>query len=52
MDAMPYSFANFVTFYVSTERKCHICDIILLDKLTLTQSQCISDKDNSTLSVF
>ena len=42
MDLMSYSFVNFVTFLVSTERKCHICDIIVLNKLTLTQSKCIS----------
>jgi len=41
VDSMSYSFANFVTFVVSTETKCRICDIIVLNKLTLTQSQCI-----------
>ena len=39
---MSYSFVNFVTIQVSVERKCHICDkIIVLNKLTLTQSKCI-----------
>ena len=28
---------NFVTFLVSTERKYHICDSIVLNKFTLTQ---------------
>ena len=43
LDVMSYLFVNFVTFLVSTERNCHICDIIVLNKLTLTQS-CISDR--------
>ena len=43
VDLMSYSFVNFVSFLVSTERKCHICDIIVLNKLTLTQSKCISE---------
>ena len=36
MDLMSYSFFNFVTnFLVATERKCHICDIsVLNNKLT------------------
>ena len=37
MDLMSYLFVNFVTFLVFTKRKCHICDIIVLNKLTLTQ---------------
>jgi hypothetical protein len=41
---MSYSLVNFVTFLVSTERKCHICDIIVLNKLTWTQSKHISDE--------
>ena len=36
---MSYSFVNFVTFLLSTARKCRICDIIVLNKLTLTQSK-------------
>ena len=41
VDLMPYSFVNFVTFLVSTEGRCHICDIIVLNKLTSTQSRSI-----------
>ena len=33
------SFANFVTLLISTERKHHICDIIVHNKLILTQSK-------------
>ena len=36
MDLMPYSLVNFVTFVVSTERKCYICGVIVLNKFTLT----------------
>ena len=43
VDLMSSSCVNFATFLVSTERKCHICDIIVLNKSTLTQSQRISD---------
>ena len=43
MDLMSYSFVNFVIFLVSTERKCHICDTSVLNKLALAQSKCISD---------
>ena len=43
VDFMSYSFVNFVTFLISTERKCHICDIIVLNKLALTQSKRSSD---------
>ena len=39
MDLMSYSFVNFATFLISTGSKCHICDIIVLIKLTLTQSK-------------
>lgn len=31
-----------MTFLVSIERKCHICDMIVLNKLALTQSEHIS----------
>ena len=34
---MSYPFVDFVTFLVSTERKFNIRDIIVLNKLTLTQ---------------
>jgi hypothetical protein len=37
MDSMTYSFVNFVTFKVAAERKCHICDMVELNKLTLPQ---------------
>ena len=43
VDLMSYSFVNSLTFLVSTEWKCHICDIIVLNKLTLTQSKHISE---------
>ena len=46
MDLMSCSFVNYVTLLVSIERKHHTCDIIVLDKLTLTQSKCISDISN------
>lgn len=36
VDLMSYLFVNFVTFSVFMERKCHICDIIVRNKLTLT----------------
>ena len=39
VDAVWYSVLNFVTFLVSTERKCHVCDIIVLK----TQSKRISE---------
>jgi GTPase Era involved in 16S rRNA processing len=39
VNLMSYSFVNFVTFVVSTERKCRICDNIVLNKLTSTHSQ-------------
>ena len=42
VDLMSYSLVNFVTFLVSSERKCHICDIIVFNKLTLTQSKRIT----------
>ncbi len=42
VDLMSYTFVNSVTFLVSTERKCHSCDIIELNNLTLTQSNRIS----------
>ena len=42
VDLMLYSFVYFVTFLISNERKCQICDIIVLNKLTLTQSERIS----------
>ena len=42
VDLMSHSFANFVTFLSSTKRKCHRYDIIVLNKLTLTQSKYIS----------
>jgi hypothetical protein len=42
VDLMSYSFVNFVTILISIERKCHIYYIIMLNKLTLTQSKCIS----------
>lgn len=36
------SFVNFLTFLVSTKRKCHICDVIIvLHKSTLTQSKAL-----------
>ena len=35
MDLVSYLFVNFVIFLISIERKCHICDIIVLHKLTL-----------------
>ena len=38
VDIMSYSFVDFVTCLVSTERKFDILDIIVLNKLTLTQS--------------
>jgi len=42
MDLISYLFVNFVKFLVSPERKCHVCDIIVLNKLTLTRSKLIS----------
>jgi len=39
---MSYSFVDFVTCLVSTKRKFDIRDIIVLNKLTLTQSKLIS----------
>ena len=44
MDSRSFSFVNFATFLVSTKRKCHICDIIVLNKLTLTKSKRISEQ--------
>ena len=44
VNLMSYSLVKVVTFLVSTERKCHICDIIVLNKLTLMQSKHISDE--------
>ena len=32
-------FLSFVTFLVSTKKKCHICAIIVHNKLTLMQSR-------------
>lgn len=32
---MSHSFVNFVTFLLSTKRKCPTCDIIVLNKTTL-----------------
>lgn len=52
MDLMPYSLVNFVTFVVSTERKCYICDSIVLNKLTLTESKRISDDLVATFGFF
>ena len=52
VDLMSYSFVNFVAFLVSTERICHICDIIVLTKLTYTQSKRISDFSDWYLGVF
>ena len=42
MGLMPYLFVKFVIFLVFIKRKCHICDIIIFNRLTLTQSKCIS----------
>ena len=39
MDFISYSFVKFVTVLVSNERKLHICDIIVLNKLTITLSK-------------
>jgi hypothetical protein len=38
MDFMSYLFVNFVTFSIFMEKKCHICDIVVRNKLTFTQS--------------
>ena len=32
VDLMSYSNVNFMTFSVITKRKCHICDIVVLNK--------------------
>ena len=39
VNLISYLFVNFVTFLVFTERKCQICDITVLSKLTKTQSK-------------
>ena len=52
VEEMSYSFVNIVTFLVSTGRKCYICDSILLNKLTLTQSKRISDHLVATQGFF
>ena len=52
VEKMSYSFVNFVIFLVSTERKCYICDSIVLNKLTLTESKRISDDLVATLGFF
>lgn len=42
MDFMSYLLVNLLTFQVSIERKCDICDISVLNNLTLTLSKRIS----------
>ena len=44
VDLMSYFFVNFATFLISTERKCHIHDLIVFKKSTLTQSERISGR--------
>ena len=49
VDSMSFSFVNLATFIVPTVRKCHDCDFIVLNELTLVQSKCSTQ--NMILSV-
>jgi hypothetical protein len=41
---MSYSLVNFVTFLVSIARMRHVCDMVVLNKLTLMHPKCISGR--------